>query len=75
MNLLLDTQAILWFLRSDARLTVEARTVIEDANNLKYVSVASGWEMAIKTALGKLKLPLPFQELFPGASFGIRRNS
>jgi len=35
--------------------------------NLKYISVASGWEMAIKTALGKLRLPLPFQELFPGS--------
>ncbi len=66
MNLLLDTQALIWFLEGDVRLTPPAQQAIETPENLKYVSMASGWEMAIKTALGKLKLPLPFPELFPG---------
>jgi len=66
MKLLLDTQALIWFLEGDARLTPPAQQAIEDQANLKYISMASGWEMAIKAALGKLKLPLPFPELFPG---------
>jgi len=66
MNLLLDTQALIWFLEGDPRLTSPAQQAIENQSNLKYISMASGWEMAIKTALGKLKLPLPFPELFPG---------
>ncbi len=66
MRLLLDAQALIWFLEGDARLTPHAQQAIENQANLKYISIASGWEMAIKTALGKLKLPLPFPELFPG---------
>jgi PIN domain nuclease of toxin-antitoxin system len=66
MKLLLDTQALIWFLEGDARLTPPAQQAIENQANLKYISMASGWEMAIKTALGKLRLPLPFPELFPG---------
>jgi PIN domain nuclease of toxin-antitoxin system len=65
MKLLLDTQALLWFLRNDSRLSLGARTAIEDPGHVKFVSVASGWEVAIKTSLGKLRLPLPFKELFP----------
>ena len=66
MNLLLDTQALIWFLEGDSRLSPSAQEAIENQVNLKYISMASGWEMAIKTGLGKLKLPLPFPELFPG---------
>jgi PIN domain nuclease of toxin-antitoxin system len=66
MNLLLDTQALLWYLRDDPNLSPVARVAIEDPGNLKFVSLVSGWEIAIKNALGKLGLPLPFKELFPG---------
>ena len=65
MNLLLDTQALLWYLRNDSRLSPDARGAIEGPGNLKFVSVVSGWEIAIKTSLGKLRLTLPFKELFP----------
>jgi PIN domain nuclease of toxin-antitoxin system len=65
MNLLLDTQALLWYLRNDPRLSPGARAAIEDPGNVKFVSVVSGWEIAIKTSLGKLTLTLPFKELFP----------
>jgi PIN domain nuclease of toxin-antitoxin system len=40
---------------------------VEDAGNECSVSLASGWEMAIKSQLGKLRLPLAFEGLFPGA--------
>jgi PIN domain nuclease of toxin-antitoxin system len=44
MTVLLDTPALLWFLKDDSRLSPEARTAIEDPGNLKFVSVVSGWE-------------------------------
>jgi PIN domain nuclease of toxin-antitoxin system len=65
MRLLLDTHALLWFLEGDARLSDRARVAIEDSSHERWVSVASGWEMVIKADLGKLRLPLPFRELFP----------
>ncbi len=56
MNLLLDTQAFLWFLWDDPRLSATARTLIEEPANRKLVSIASCWEIAIKVGLRKLSL-------------------
>jgi PIN domain nuclease of toxin-antitoxin system len=65
MTLLLDTHALLWFLTDDPRLGVRARRSIEDPANLAYVSAVSLWEVALKSALGKLKLPAPYADIFP----------
>jgi PIN domain nuclease of toxin-antitoxin system len=65
MNLLLDTHTLLWFLTNDSSLSARARRAIEDAGNVTHVSAASLWEVAIKCALGKLKLPAPYAEVFP----------
>ena len=57
MRYLLDTQVLLWlFVRSQA---VEAgvRAVLADPANLIYASAVSTWEIAVKSALGKLELP------------------
>jgi len=56
MRLLLDTHAILWFATGDAALSASARTRVTDPQNEVCVSLASAWEMAVKTSLGKLKL-------------------
>ena len=66
MNLLLDTHALIWFLEDDPMLGAKAREAIEEPSNGRWVSLASGWEMAIKSQLGKLDLPRPFEVLFPG---------
>jgi PIN domain nuclease of toxin-antitoxin system len=66
MKLLLDTQALLWFVEGNAALSAAARAAIEDAANAKFVSHATAWEIAIKISLGKLKLAVPFEEFFPG---------
>lgn len=42
-------------------LTEAARLAITDANNLCCLSVASCWEMAIKSSLGKLRLARPLE--------------
>lgn len=65
MRLLLDSQALLWFLGGDRRLSATARQAIEDLNNERLFSVAGMWEIAIKVSLGKLQLHVPFVALFP----------
>lgn len=60
MNLLLDTQALLWFVLDDPRLSDKARENIIATEGLIFVSPASLWEIAIKIRLGKYALPAPF---------------
>ena len=55
MNLLLDTHALIWFLEGDNRLSQTARSFIENPSNTNYASIATFWEIAIKTSLGKLE--------------------
>ena len=57
MRLLLDTQALLWWLGDAAELGQAARNAIGDGANTVFVSAASAWEMEIKRALGKLRSP------------------
>jgi PIN domain nuclease of toxin-antitoxin system len=61
MNLLLDTCALLWFLRDDAELSENAAVAIEDPANEVIVSVVSIWEIAIKAGLGKIQAPDDFE--------------
>ena len=56
MRLLLDTHAWLWWLTDDRRLGRGARQAITNPRSEVYVSAASAWEVAIKEALGKLRL-------------------
>jgi PIN domain nuclease of toxin-antitoxin system len=64
MNLLLDTQAFLWFESGDLRLSAAARQTIQDPANTKFISMATYWEIAIKDSLGKLELHISFDDLF-----------
>ena len=57
MNLLLDTQALLWWLADAEDLKPGAREAIGDPERLVYVSAVSVWEIVIKRALGKLEFP------------------
>ena len=55
MRLLLDTHAFLWWLTDDPRLSEPAREAIGDGGSVVNVSAASIWEIAIKSALGRLE--------------------
>lgn len=55
-GLLLDTHALLWWVEDDPRLSAEARNRIAQRVMPCHVSVATVWEVAIKSSLGKLKL-------------------
>ena len=57
MRLLLDTHVVLWSLTEPQKLRGETREALEDAQNDVFVSAVSGWEIAVKRALGKLEAP------------------
>jgi PIN domain nuclease of toxin-antitoxin system len=64
-SLLLDSHAMLWFFWDDPQLSGAAKSLIEDADNRKLVSIASCWEIAVKVGLGKLDLGESSQSFLP----------
>ena len=62
MRYIIDTQAFIWYAMGDKQLSKAALDIIE-SDAVRYVSIASIWEMAIKNNIGKLNFELPFQEL------------
>ena len=56
MRYLIDTQAVIWMLENDPKLSKRASLAIKDVQNELYVSIASLWEMTIKRSLGKLNI-------------------
>ncbi len=59
MKLLLDTHAFLWFIAGDIQLDNHARQLIENLDNERHLSIASIWEITIKSSLGRLTAPTP----------------
>ena len=68
--IVLDTQAWLWWTHDPSQLSRRARGTIEKAEKTDglRVSVISVWEIAVKTGLGKLELPLDIHEWYRQAS-------
>lgn len=64
--MLLDTQALLWWLTDSPELTKRARAAISDTKNTILVSAASAWEIATKVRIGKLSVPIELTEDFDG---------
>ncbi len=62
MKILLDTHVFLWAITDGPRLSSEQRKMFLEEGNELHLSVASIWEMLIKTGLGKLPLPSPAAE-------------
>jgi len=58
-RILLDTHAFLWWVEGDRSLPARALAAIADPDTDCLLSMASAWEIAIKVALGKLKLAVP----------------
>lgn len=65
MKILLDTQCWLWIQVAPERLSEASRELVAGAENELFFSAASSWEIAIKHALGRLRLPLPPAEYVP----------
>ncbi len=62
MRLLLDTHSLLWFYLGDPQLSGTAQAAIVDPSNVKLVSPATYWEIAIKISTGKYSLRVPYEE-------------
>ena len=57
MNYLLDTHTFLWLISEPEKLSPKAKDIIKKPDNALFLSSASGWEVVIKTQIGKLFLP------------------
>lgn len=68
-GLLLDTHVVLWWLDDPELIAAPAREAIADGENDVFVSAASAWEVAIKTALGKLRSPDDLEAALEAAGF------
>ena len=53
MDILLDTQVLLWSISGDTRLSEQGRSVFLDPTNNLYFSMAGYWEIAIKVSIAK----------------------
>lgn len=62
MKILLDTHAFLWWMENNPTLSKEARNVIENPNNIVFVSAVTVLEIAIKKSIGKLTAPDNLEE-------------
>lgn len=63
MQFLLDTHTFIWFINGDKSLPVEAINYIKNVNNKCFISIASIWEIAIKSNLNKLELKYGFDKI------------
>jgi PIN domain nuclease of toxin-antitoxin system len=64
--ILLDTHIWLWLLYDPSQLSQVAQAAIEseESQNGLLVSAISVWEVAVKSSVGKLALPLPIDEWY-----------
>ena len=65
MKVLLDTHCWLWMLEDSEKLSAGARALVRDPEHELFFSAASAWEIAIKYAQGKLRLPQPPSTFVP----------
>ncbi|MFZ0544361.1 MAG: type II toxin-antitoxin system VapC family toxin [Candidatus Promineifilaceae bacterium] len=63
MKLLLDTHAFIWWYNAPGRLPAKVLSACQDVNNSLLLSVASVWEIQIKTQLAKLHLDKPLADI------------
>lgn len=73
MKILIDTACWLWSLTDPDHLNKEARNLLSNPAQPLLLSAASSWEIVIKAAIGKLRLPEPPEKYIPSrmAAFNI----
>ena len=65
MRLLLDTHAFLWWVGASPKLSRRAKAAVAKATNQCLVSVASGWEIALKVSRGQLRIDAALDRFLP----------
>ncbi len=73
MRYFLDAHAFLWWNADNApgRLSPRVFSLIDDRQNELFLSIATVWEIQIKSQIGKLILPAPLAEIL---ELQIKRN-
>jgi PIN domain nuclease of toxin-antitoxin system len=66
VRLLLDTQLLLWAAGDPAKLSTEARQLLEDPENQLIFSPVSLWEISLKQTLGRHDLRVDIRMLRRG---------
>ncbi len=62
MRYLADTHVLIWSWRDPEKLSRRARKILEDGESEIWLSIASVWEMTIKSGIGKLDLEMSIAE-------------
>jgi len=68
---LVDSHILLWWFMEPKKLASSVYSVIEDPDNEIYISVATIWEIAIKSSLNKLKVPENFNGILEKEGFKV----
>lgn len=63
MAYLIDTHTFLWYVDGNPNLSEKAKSILENTDWVKYLSISSLWEIAIKESLNKLVLTKPYETL------------
>ncbi|MEM8899245.1 MAG: type II toxin-antitoxin system VapC family toxin [Bacteroidota bacterium] len=64
MKVLWDTHAVIWYIIGNDKLPESLREQIESPLYTNYVSVATYWEISIKSSLSRLKFEYPLEQIF-----------
>ena len=59
----IDTHALIWFAEGSDKLSLLATAEMDNKNNSKFISIATLWEIVIKSSKEKLELKQSFTEL------------
>lgn len=63
MNYIIDTHTLLWYLSNSIHLPIKSKQILDNKDNVIFISQASFLEMSIKMSLDKLKLPVSWSDL------------
>jgi PIN domain nuclease of toxin-antitoxin system len=63
MKYLIDTHVFIWFMDGNSSFSPIAKSIMFDKNNEIFISIASLWEISIKTSIGKLPLGRNYHEI------------
>lgn len=63
MKILLDTHTFIWWTLTPNKLSLNGLNLIDNKDNILYLSIASVWEMQIKISVNKLHFDNPLPEI------------
>ena len=69
MKYLLDTHIFIWWLEADERLERGLKSIIDDPAYIKFVSIATFWEIVTKVHAKKLVLKIPVKDILKNFEF------